>query len=200
MRTDNNSDDAILGPCHASHLHNDIDLHEFLRAENPALFEQYVLNLPLLSSSSGTFLANDLTIRNAFLAAFEDLLLRPLRFDRVFNTLSATAKASQSTYCLVSCAFSGAESDLLKALESETGSNAYLYEPRSQLQPPPGHSRVSGRSKKAKLAIVGMAGRFPNASDHEKFWNLLEAGLDVHRKVGKARVHSLRDNSFNPML
>ncbi|KAL8723506.1 MAG: hypothetical protein Q9225_000239 [Loekoesia sp. 1 TL-2023] len=28
-----------------------------------------------------------------------------------------------------------------------------------------------------------MAGRFPNAADHEKFWELLEAGLDVHRKV-----------------
>ncbi|KAL9044147.1 MAG: hypothetical protein Q9214_002694, partial [Letrouitia sp. 1 TL-2023] len=173
---------------------------ELLRAENPTLFDQYVLNLPLLSSSSGAFLDNDLKIRNGFLAAIEDLLIRPLRFDRILNTLSATAKASQSTYCLVSCAFSGAESDLLMALESGTGSNAYLHEPRSPLQPPSGLSKAPGRSKKAKLAIVGMAGRFPNAADHEKFWNLLEAGLDVHRKVGKARIHSLQDDTFNPVL
>ena len=39
-------------------------------------------------------------------------------------------------------------------------------------------------SKKPKIAIVGMAGRFPDAADHEKFWDLLEKGLDVHRKVG----------------
>jgi hypothetical protein len=35
----------------------------------------------------------------------------------------------------------------------------------------------------SKIAIVGMAGRFPNAADHEKFWKLLENGLDVHREV-----------------
>ncbi|KAL9610910.1 MAG: hypothetical protein Q9167_004420 [Letrouitia subvulpina] len=187
LRTDNSSDNAILGPAHAPHLHGDVDLHEFLPAENPALLDRYVLSLPLLSSSSGAFLANDLAIGNGFLAAIEDILRRPLRFDRILDTLSATAKASSSTYCLVSCAFSGAESDLLKALESETGSNAYLYEPRLQPQSLHGHSKVPRRSKKAKLAIVGMAGRFPNAADHEKFWNLLEAGLDVHRKVPKDR-------------
>ncbi|KAF4633175.1 hypothetical protein G7Y89_g4946 [Cudoniella acicularis] len=34
-----------------------------------------------------------------------------------------------------------------------------------------------------KLAIVGMAGRFPDAETHEKLWELLEKGLDVHREV-----------------
>lgn len=43
--------------------------------------------------------------------------------------------------------------------------------------------RSSGTSKKSKIAVVGMAGRFPSAADHEKLWKLLEAGLDVHRKV-----------------
>lgn len=38
-------------------------------------------------------------------------------------------------------------------------------------------------SRKPKLAIVGMAGRFPDAADHEKFWNLLEAGADLHKRV-----------------
>ena len=36
----------------------------------------------------------------------------------------------------------------------------------------------------SKLAIVGMACRMPGgATDTEKFWDLLEAGLDVHRKI-----------------
>ena len=42
---------------------------------------------------------------------------------------------------------------------------------------------MSGNSKDSKIAIVGMAGRFPNATDHEAFWKLLEQGLDVHREV-----------------
>ncbi|KAG8525619.1 Type I Iterative PKS [Bacidia gigantensis] len=32
-----------------------------------------------------------------------------------------------------------------------------------------------------------MAGRFPDAADHEKFWDLLEAGLDVHRRIPSDR-------------
>lgn len=36
---------------------------------------------------------------------------------------------------------------------------------------------------KPKLAIIGMAGRFPGARDTEAFWNLLYQGLDVHQPV-----------------
>jgi iron transport multicopper oxidase len=32
-----------------------------------------------------------------------------------------------------------------------------------------------------------MAGRFPDAASHEKLWELLEKGLDVHREVPKDR-------------
>lgn len=39
------------------------------------------------------------------------------------------------------------------------------------------------KALKPRLAIVGLAGRFPDAADHEKFWDLLKAGRDVHRKV-----------------
>ena len=39
-------------------------------------------------------------------------------------------------------------------------------------------------SMESKIAIVGMSCRMPGgATDTEKFWELLEAGLDVHRKI-----------------
>lgn len=41
----------------------------------------------------------------------------------------------------------------------------------------------NGNTQNSKIAIIGMAGRFPNAADHEAFWKLLEQGLDVHREV-----------------
>ena len=44
-------------------------------------------------------------------------------------------------------------------------------------------NQIPRTARKSKLAIVGMAGRFPDAADHEKLWQLLEAGLDVHREV-----------------
>ena len=39
------------------------------------------------------------------------------------------------------------------------------------------------------IAIVGMAGRFPDAADHEAFWKNLEAGLDLHREVPPDRYN-----------
>lgn len=39
------------------------------------------------------------------------------------------------------------------------------------------------------IALEGMAGRFPDATDHEKFWDLLEKGLDVHRTVPADRYN-----------
>ena len=35
----------------------------------------------------------------------------------------------------------------------------------------------------SSIAIVGMAGRFPEAENLDEFWNLIENGMDVHRKV-----------------
>lgn len=46
---------------------------------------------------------------------------------------------------------------------------------------------ANGSNGRCKLAIVGMAGRFPDAASHEKLWELLEKGLDVHREVPKDR-------------
>ena len=39
------------------------------------------------------------------------------------------------------------------------------------------------------IAIVGMSGRFPDAANLEKFWELLEKGLDVHREVPPDRYN-----------
>ncbi|KAK8091576.1 hypothetical protein PG997_001937 [Apiospora hydei] len=47
-----------------------------------------------------------------------------------------------------------------------------------------GNTPTSAGTNKAKIAIVGMSCRMPGgATDTEKFWDLLEQGLDVHRKI-----------------
>ncbi|KAG9812276.1 polyketide synthase, partial [Aureobasidium melanogenum] len=44
-----------------------------------------------------------------------------------------------------------------------------------------------GRTQNDKIAIVGMSGRFPSAASTEALWELLEKGLDVHRKIPSDR-------------
>ncbi|KAK8022725.1 polyketide synthase [Apiospora rasikravindrae] len=47
-----------------------------------------------------------------------------------------------------------------------------------------GNAPASAGTSKAKIAIVGMSCRMPGgATDTDKFWDLLEQGLDVHRKI-----------------
>ena len=48
-------------------------------------------------------------------------------------------------------------------------------------------SQPSGKLADSKIAIVGMSGRFPNAANHEKFWELLEKGTDTHKVIPKDR-------------
>ncbi|KAK5993544.1 Non-reducing polyketide synthase PKS12 [Cladobotryum mycophilum] len=43
--------------------------------------------------------------------------------------------------------------------------------------------KTSQQPSKPAIAIVGMAGRFPGAADADLFWELLQAGRDVHRTV-----------------
>jgi hypothetical protein len=72
------------------------------------------------------------------------------------------------------------------------GSLLRLQLPRSIVQeiPPKGFTDFTGiqdLSNESKIAIVGMAGRFPNAASHEELWSLIEKGFDTHRTVSASR-------------
>lgn len=47
--------------------------------------------------------------------------------------------------------------------------------------------KPQGRFFNSNIAVVGMSGRFPGATDNESFWELLEKGRDMHRKIPKDR-------------
>nr|AAR90248.1 polyketide synthase [Botrytis cinerea] len=77
---------------------------------------------------------------------------------------------------------------LAAVLESQTELDITLRSPQSgNQQAAKQKTSMEVSPGKCKLAIVGMAGRFPDAASHEKLWELLENGLDVHREVPKDR-------------
>jgi hypothetical protein len=73
--------------------------------------------------------------------------------------------------------------NLISSLKIGGGLNLSLEDHVSWLSKNAIPKSASGNMQNAKIAIIGMAGRFPNAADHEAFWKLLEQGLDVHREV-----------------
>lgn len=71
----------------------------------------------------------------------------------------------------------------LNAVKSVTEADVTFHDDHTHAEMPKSLGQSPSNSRRPRLAIVGMAGRFPNAADHSKFWDLLESGLDVHRKV-----------------
>ena len=50
---------------------------------------------------------------------------------------------------------------------------------------------VSSIDHGMSIAVVGMAGRFPDAQDVNELWRILIEGRDLHRRVGAWRLHVL---------
>ena len=152
----------------------------------PHILSSCRLALPLISTSSGRCFDGDQTALDLLSAVVNDILKQPLRLEKVADGCINFVKISKSSKCkVISFGPNNAENAVMKALELQTDAKVVAHEdPSTQI---PAHFTPFGdvprTSKKPKLAIVGMAGRFPNAADHEKFWSLLEAGLDVHKKV-----------------
>lgn len=177
---------AVHGPYHASHLHSEVDVEKILKSSDPRavrFLDQYKARLPVQSTSSGSWFDINTGAGKLLTAAVRDILNEPLRMGQV---LSSCVDAVTSLKCLktriISCGPTELESTFVATLKSKTTSTIVVDDASGETSTIPlGQSTAT--PKRPKIAIVGMAGRFPNAADHEKFWSLLEAGLDVHKKV-----------------
>ena len=137
-----------------------------------------------MSTSKGQWF-DEKTTAQLFEAILDDILNQPLRLSETFKGCVDATVASSSSICrIIPCGPTNASSSLVAALKNNTNAQVILHDVDSQT--PSGIQRLNQSprtSRRPKLAIVGMGGRFPNAEDHEKFWDLLYAGMDLHRRV-----------------
>ena len=137
-----------------------------------------------MSTSRGTWFDGKMTTTEVLTEIINDILNEPHRFYAVLNGCAKAVTAANIPKCrIIACGPTTAEATLAAALRSETQADIVLAQDESRSSSTLRLNQAPRTSKKQKLAIVGMAGRFPNAADHEKFWDLLYAGLDVHREV-----------------
>ena len=109
--------------------------------------------------------------------------MEQMRWDNTVESLIASL-APSDTHCRIlaigSTTLGNSLVSSLKAYHVDASLDDYsswtscdseqLFVPRSSLS-------------ESKIAIIGMAGRYPNAANNEKLWDILKLGLDVHRKV-----------------
>ncbi|KAI9734043.1 MAG: hypothetical protein M1818_006981 [Claussenomyces sp. TS43310] len=181
----------VHGPYHARHLHSGVDLTTLLHLDDSSvsrLLESSPQRCSVISCSTGLPYSEPNT-RSLFLAIVRDILMEPLDFHRVQNGCLSVAQTFGGPTCLVMpFGPTHAANSLAGMLQSGTDLNVIIkVEAFSKDVDTSSRAGDHGSSRPCKLAIVGMAGRFPDAATHEKLWELLEKGLDVHREVPKDR-------------
>ena len=158
----------IHAPYHAPHLYSRLDVRNIIGG------------LASEQTRSATMPGVN-NYKNLFEDAVEQILLRPIQWSLIFDDLKAWIQRHDSKPLSIVPVATTADQLIYTALKQT--SFGLVVSPTPQSNP-----KITGNTsylnpKKPKLAIIGMSGRFPGASDNEAFWDLLYQGLDVHKPV-----------------
>ena len=185
----------LHAPYHAPALFEQLDARKIALGRHARVLVDVNTHEPqyiLYSTSSGQpySVTNPLYL---FTQIIQEILSDTLRWDLLLATFVSKADVDQSALATVT-AFgpTKAAKSLVSRLQPKIGNHIVLHDAswwasRSQQD----HSHAYGNFRQSKLAIVGIAGRFPGSSNHEEFWELLEQGLDVHKEVSNQTQLSL---------
>ncbi|KAG7144862.1 Conidial pigment polyketide synthase PfmaE like protein [Verticillium longisporum] len=173
----------VYGPYHSAHLHSGVDIDKLLGLDDvniTRLLEQTRPRSAVMSGARGTWIAS-LDTKD---------LIQLLQFHKGLELCVETAQAFDGTSCLVIPFGPTTNAESLSSLiRQKTKLTVITCQPPKVTNNSDAHIGNHGSSGKCKLAIVGMAGRFPDAASHEKLWELLSQGLDVHRVVPADRFN-----------
>lgn len=181
------SKSPVYGPYHAPQLHHEADVQTILGSSDSRLtqlFDRYKIRVPILLTSTGSWVDQHTSARELLATVLRNILIEPVRLQQLVNAYGQTAGIpNPSNRKIISFGPPSAHGGELSALASKSGAVITTCGGASQVPSAVPFNKFETNSRRPKLAIVGLAGRFPDAADHEKFWDLLEAGLDVHKKV-----------------
>ena len=177
----------IYGPYHAAHLYSADALQALLQSSSVDILDTQVYGVPLLSTGvKGCFSASSL--RQLLEGVLEDILIRPLHWDIILKgVLDAVRKSGNPRCTVLQMGPSNAGQSLISNLKQNEKLEIVVDDRFLRKTKDFQSSQPSGRLADSKIAICGLAGRFPDAANHALFWDLLEKGLDLHREVPKDR-------------
>jgi 3-oxoacyl-(acyl-carrier-protein) synthase len=177
----------VFGPFHAPHLYSEADVNEIVQGLGSASAAERSEHIPFLSST-GAMIERP-NFATLLKAAVDAIMVQPMWFPALLNQLQVRIQAvNPKSLDMIPIA----------TTVDRLIYNTFRQTPLAGLVPPPTVPTAQVRSglphetsppnpKTAKLAIIGMSGRFPGANSTEAFWDLLYQGLDVHKSVPPLR-------------
>ena len=151
------------------------------------ILELQVSSIPVLSTATGDWITAS-TLGRMLEVVLQDILVRPLHWETVLKNVVSVIKETGGKKCTVlRLGPSNAGQSLVSALKQSQDIETSLDDRFIGDMEDLGPDESSGRSAHSRIAICGLSGRFPDAADHEAFWELLAKGLDLHREIPKDR-------------
>ncbi|KAI9667461.1 MAG: Type I Iterative PKS [Bathelium mastoideum] len=177
---------VYAGLCHAKHVYNQQHINSIIQTSSlDSLNLKFAPRVPIFSTSTGRpFDAN--SAKELFHHIIEEILTQAIQWDNVIQGIVQRAKDAAALECQIFVFRSSLPvRDLVATLNSDLEEfTATTKDLVSWVARPDIRSRRPRGTAQSKIAIVGMSCRMPGgATDTEKFWELLEQGLDVHRKI-----------------
>ncbi|KAI1109012.1 polyketide synthase [Nemania sp. NC0429] len=190
----------VYGPYHAPHLHGGLDIEELLGLNDESVTTVLAGAKPqsgIMSCVTGRNFP-EIDTKSLLKAVVNEILNEPLYFHRALNgSINEARNFTGSRVLIIPCGPTHAASTLASLLRSETKLEVVLRPPPQVFRE--GHATHIGNhgsTGKCKLAIVGMAGRFPDSESVEALWELLEKGIDAHRIIPADRFPV--DSHYDP--
>jgi len=192
----------IRGPYHAPHLFSPTDVDRLLQDVSLDIGKADGPSIPIISCMTGEAMPTQ-DFAETLRSVASDCLMATVRWDLVYSACASHLRAMDAVDDFhvypVAASFPdkikpGIEACLNK-LSKPTGPP--LPSPRSHLRLAETFYRHT-RLSKAKIAIVGISGRFPQAGSMDAFWDLLVRGTDTHELVPASRWDHRTHVQLNP--
>ncbi|KAM5453561.1 Type I Iterative PKS [Microsporum audouinii] len=184
------------GLCHAAHIYTREDAKSVVSPS--ALTPRFIPAIPVISTSSGLPFAASTAV-DLFEQVIFEVMTKPIVWDNVIRGVVERATKSNARDVNIRVFHHSLPAQQLSsALTSSNDLSVETDDLLAWINTDIDHRNYSpGSFMQSKIAIVGMSCRMPGgATDTDKFWDLLEAGLDVHRKVPSDRFDI--DSHYDP--
>ncbi|KAL4861374.1 hypothetical protein BDV12DRAFT_208059 [Aspergillus spectabilis] len=177
------------GPCHAAHLYDHTDVAWIVRNVRPEIASRRCEGAASLLSMADGCPLDPATALGLLSSAVQILLTRVIRWAEVVQVVTRApwweeGHGPRDVQIMSCCTASPAVDGLRRALEAEHPASAtVIHDLTGWLRDTPPKTGAHAEDGESKIAVVGMSCRLPGAEDIQQFWELLEAGRDVHQTV-----------------
>ncbi|KAF2671317.1 polyketide synthase-like protein [Microthyrium microscopicum] len=187
LRDSNRVPIPVYGPYHASHLYSTEDINTILDTDTKRNLQSFRRNPNAQVVSSATGQCHQSTsATELFQLGLEEMLKTPVRWDSI---LQETVSEIPTDCSIHAFGITNIANSFVSALKSGNSSSKINLKDHTSWGAP---SKTFGRTQNDKIAIVGMAGRFPtdpnadllpSSAGPDALWEILEKGMDVHREI-----------------